>query len=609
MHYPIIIGTVAAQSEIECNYNVETKQAEWSPDISNYHCLGTTACKADDTNAEFLRTEYGADVRTCSTVQDGGRCTDYDCQGYDSYVRHVNGTIQCKYGMWETEASEYCTFCPDGEHKVNITSCEVCEDGKYLRSEEDKHLTECQNCTEGRYFFNKTMGCVECKAGEYQDVEGQTSCELCPAGTFSPDDGGSTCQNCFEGMYQNTNGSVNCTTCPIWHSCPAGSVTPVFQTGYVVGVVAAVLALTVIIAFVVKFILLYTKVRTMWEPQSEEDALLAKEFILPKTSKEMRPSVKAFNICLKHFVENEGWSDEQQATILEHRDIVVEYLGQRIHAVGDPEKQNIMRCCLEMDALHDFKTLYDATMMNIRNKETEGFKTYSAIVPKLQAKCNVCPPNASDLMKLYQTGRVAYPLFHAFIAKAARASHTAYLFKSHGKQPSMKGLYRVLEKGVLKYNDNIEAELNFGNVRDLVRGGIIDLTLAGLAKVAEYFLHSEEVTLCRIKDRFNEPSPAGWTDMMINFYLNHDPDKHVCEVQLIHFKMLSQRTTQEGHGAYNIYRVCAKCLLYVWPKRALYAFVVLTCFSMGPCIVTHCHAVSYPKIQETCCYPIPHPPS
>ena len=119
----------------------------------------------------------------------------------------------------------------------------------------------------------------------------------------------------------------------------------------------------------------------------------------------------------------------------------------------------------------------------------------------------------------------------------------------------MKGIYRVLEKGVFKYNENLTDDLDLSQVRDLVRGGIIDLTMRGLSKVARYILESDAVTICRVKDRFNNPSPAGWTDLMVNFYLNDDPGKHVCEVQLIHFKMLSQRTTQEGHDAYNIYRV------------------------------------------------------
>ena len=47
---------------------------------------------------------------------------------------------------------------------------------------------------------------------------------------------------------------------------------------------------------------------------------------------------------------------------------------------------------------------------------------------------------------------------------------------------------------------------------------------------------------------------------MLNFYMNDDENRHVCEVQLIHFKMLSQRTTQEGHGAYNVFRAASELL-------------------------------------------------
>jgi hypothetical protein len=84
--------------------------------------------------------------------------------------------------------------------------------------------------------------------------------------------------------------------------------------------------------------------------------------------------------------------------------------------------------------------------------------------------------------------------------------------------------------------------------------------MAGIADITDYILNAEEVTVCRVKDRFTKSSDSGWADMMINFYLNDDNDQHVCEVQLIHFKMLSQRTTQQGHGAYNIFRAAAELL-------------------------------------------------
>jgi len=72
--------------------------------------------------------------------------------------------------------------------------------------------------------------------------------------------------------------------------------------------------------------------------------------------------------------------------------------------------------------------------------------------------------------------------------------------------------------------------------------------------------------VCRVKDRFTDPSDAGWTDLLMNLYLNEDANKHVCEVQLIHKKMFLQRTTMNGHDAYNKSRACNELLQTVPPK-------------------------------------------
>ena len=104
--------------------------------------------------------------------------------------------------------------------------------------------------------------------------------------------------------------------------------------------------------------------------------------------------------------------------------------------------------------------------------------------------------------------------------------------------------------------------MRLGKVRDLVRGGIIHETMGGLCRVLDYFHKSDAVTVVRIKNRFETPSDAGWTDCMLNFYFRDDPHRHVCEVQLIHHKMFSQRTVQDGHDGYNIFRSSYELLAY-----------------------------------------------
>lgn len=63
--------------------------------------------------------------------------------------------------------------------------------------------------------------------------------------------------------------------------------------------------------------------------------------------------------------------------------------------------------------------------------------------------------------------------------------------------------------------------------------------MAQVAKCAMAFLESDLIVIVRVKDRFVEkPSPGGWRDLLINFYITSDPNQHICEVQVVIAKML-----------------------------------------------------------------------
>ena len=84
----------------------------------------------------------------------------------------------------------------------------------------------------------------------------------------------------------------------------------------------------------------------------------------------------------------------------------------------------------------------------------------------------------------------------------------------------MEGIYRVLEKGVFKYNDALEGHLDLSQVRDLVRGGIIDASMEGLTAIANFIFTSEDVTICRVKNLFGKPSLVKWPGLTLNLYFN-----------------------------------------------------------------------------------------
>ena len=655
-------NTLTELKELKIACVFRNGKAQWEPNIDKYKCLGFGACQTNDVTADTLRKTSGADVRTCTTLQDGDKCKDYDCNKHKSLIRNpIMDSIPCKFSQWDKPDNPYCIFCPGGRHKISITNCADCSKGKFLRSGPDHDVVMCDDCRAGEYQFNegksecflcatgqyqnrtgqaechncpvgKYQGaagqpsCNDCGAGQHQSSEGQRDCNICPVGQYQNatgqpkcracsigqhqgNAGQLNCEPCGEGQYQSSEGQHECNVCPAGqyqkvmgqaecHNCPAGQyqddkgqlkcdecpegdynrepgqstcrecefyyicLTQGLQNPPFNFLVAIVPIFILALIFpIVKLVQLVVRATRAWKPQSKEDAALAKKFIVPKKSAEMAQNISTLKVYEEKFL-SQGWTDEDIVAIKSQCEHVVQYLGERVEHAHSREQVRIQQCCLKMDVMYDFKTLYGATMGNIKKKEPEGFKRFTDMAREMQvAAFGDCPPNPSELIDLYRSGRAVYDRFHAFIGEAVQASGSAHVYKTHDntRQPGMKGIYRVVEKGVFKYKDDLTGDLHLGQVRDLVRGGIIDLTMLGLASIGEYILTSDKVTVCRVKDRFNNPSAAGWTDLMVNLFFNDDPGKHVCEVQLIHFKMLSQRTTQEGHGAYNVFRVRTMC--------------------------------------------------
>jgi len=139
------------------------------------------------------------------------------------------------------------------------------------------------------------------------------------------------------------------------------------------------------------------------------------------------------------------------------------------------------------------------------------------------------PPNSSNFVDLYRDGSNVYEKFHAFIEKAVENAAkndpgslsgsinlglekmtTPYAIckrKDGNRRARMKGIYRVLEKALFKYNkpvleqvlkDHIDIDLSmldFSKVLDLVRGAILCSSMEALADIAEYIFRSNEVCL------------------------------------------------------------------------------------------------------------------
>ena len=60
------------------------------------------------------------------------------------------------------------------------------------------------------------------------------------------------------------------------------------------------------------------------------------------------------------------------------------------------------------------------------------------------------------------------------------------------------------------------------------------------------------ITRVRSKDRFDAmPTAGGWRDYQLTFYFNDDPNRHICEVQVVHRDLLMARKGLPGHAIYG----------------------------------------------------------
>ena len=92
---------------------------------------------------------------------------------------------------------------------------------------------------------------------------------------------------------------------------------------------------------------------------------------------------------------------------------------------------------------------------------------------------------------------------------------------------------------------------------------IVFSTMDEIARFARLLVKHPDVSILRIKDRFCDPSPSGWRDLMINISIKTraqnlensqeelNLESHVCEIQIVHSRMLHARKGLPGHEVYG----------------------------------------------------------
>lgn len=117
--------------------------------------------------------------------------------------------------------------------------------------------------------------------------------------------------------------------------------------------------------------------------------------------------------------------------------------------------------------------------------------------------------------------------------------------------PELKKISRICEKASLRADQPGSAARIFDVCRCMVEVS----SMAHASLVLKLLHESDEIEMVRIKERFvRSPSPGGWRDCLVNFYLKDDAARHVVEVQIVHCEMIVARKNLSGHAIYNVVR-------------------------------------------------------
>ena len=124
----------------------------------------------------------------------------------------------------------------------------------------------------------------------------------------------------------------------------------------------------------------------------------------------------------------------------------------------------------------------------------------------------------------------------------------------------LKHIYRIMEKMCLKATGRWRYTCY--NVCDVVRCIIECHDCKLMCDVIDTLLNScdEQLSVVRVKDRVNNLTSMGWMDVMVNVVLENDSHAHVCEVQVVHSKMMLARAGLGGHGPYSKWRAATEIL-------------------------------------------------
>lgn len=115
----------------------------------------------------------------------------------------------------------------------------------------------------------------------------------------------------------------------------------------------------------------------------------------------------------------------------------------------------------------------------------------------------------------------------------------------------LKSEARVKEKGAVLLDEKGRPN-DWGQLTDLARSSVQFKSVSEIYKALDHL--GQQYEIVRFKDRFRNPTPEGYRDILLNVKMPPDPPGHVAEIQL-HTEEILKIKNGRGHALYEESRV------------------------------------------------------
>lgn len=254
---------------------------------------------------------------------------------------------------------------------------------------------------------------------------------------------------------------------------------------------------------------------------------------------------------------------DADAVIVKLRSAASTALSAIDHAVAEcvAESGTVARCYGVVDAYtRDMLPIYASVFGLIKNSEVAKLQEYNTAVQAIEGHLRSAQTPrqvTGDPVDLYSHAACLKPTFDTMMQSVETAVRIKDPSVTLSLCAKLKSMSRILEKCTLR-RELKDRDAN--TIFDVVRAMFVSDSMAGIVATVMTLLATSCVQIVRIKDRFASPAPGGWRDLLLNFFILDDPNKHIVEIQLCHRTMLKARSGLPGHDMYSRTRNASEIL-------------------------------------------------